>query len=240
MDDRYLFKAKRKGTPRRKDYTNMMFGNTKVIHFSHVDSGGNAYWVCKCGECGKEYTTSISNLSRSKNHICSECKNKRLKDSKTTHNGTNTRLFTIWMGMKSRCCRESCPDYKNYGGRGIVICQEWLDNFEIFRDWALANGYSDNLTIDRKNVDGNYCPENCRWATSEVQDNNKRNSVYYEINGVRKTVSEWSKIYNIPQSLVRGRLKRGINIETALTAEKKKPFGFKNDIFDNPELLEVE
>ena len=159
------------------------------------------------------------------------------RKSHTTHGKSDDRLFTIWMNMKARCYRKTSKDYTNYGGRGIKICDEWINNFQEFYDWAIKNGYSDELTIDRIDVNGNYEPDNCRWATREEQENNKRNSFYYEIDGVKHTISEWADLYNMPKELVRTRVKRGMNIKKALTYQKQKPFGFKNAI-DNPELLE--
>lgn len=154
------------------------------------------------------------------------------------HGKSDDRLFTIWMNMKARCYRKTSKDYPNYGGRGIKICGEWTNSFQEFYDWAIKSGYSHELTIDRIDVNGNYEPSNCRWATREEQENNKRNSVYYEIDGVKHTVSEWAELYNMPKELVRTRVKRGMDIKKALTYPKQKPFGFKNTI-DNPELLEV-
>ena len=238
MNDRYLFRAKRKSSPRRKDHTGEVYGNTKVIDFSHIDNGGNAYWNCMCGQCKKIYTTSIHNLKRAKHPICEKCRLENARKSHTTHGKSDDRLFTIWMNMKARCYRKTSKDYPNYGGRGIKICDEWINNFQEFYDWAIKNGYSDELTIDRIDVNGNYEPDNCRWATREEQENNKRNSVYYEIDGVKHTISKWADLYNMPKELVRTRVKRGMNIKKALTYPKQKPFGFKNAI-DNPELLEV-
>ena len=142
------------------------------------------------------------------------------------------------MNMKARCYRKTSKDYPNYGGREIKICDEWINSFQKFYDWSIKNGYSAELTIDRIDVNGNYEPDNCRWATREEQENNKRNSVYYEIDGVKHTISEWADLYNMPKELVRTRVKRGMDIKRALTYPKQKPFGFKNSI-DNPELLEV-
>lgn len=84
------------------------------------------------------------------------------------------RLASIYQGMKQRCYNTKRPNYKYYGGRGIVICNEWLNSFQAFNDWAMANGYQENLTIDRINTDGNYEPQNCRWATTKEQSTNKR------------------------------------------------------------------
>lgn len=224
---------------RHIDYTGKNFGGTEVLRFSHADSGGNAYWVCKCWRCKSEYTTSIHNLKRAKTCVCKKCKNVLLRESKLVHEKTNTRLFTIWMNMKDRCYRNTSKSYSDYGGRGITICQEWLDDFMNFYNWAMANGYRDDLTIERKDVNGNYCPENCSWATMKEQENNRRNSVFYEINGIKCTLSEWCDKYNMDYKLVRERVKKGMDIVDALTIPKQKPFGMKKIYTkkNNPELL---
>lgn len=118
--------------------------------------------------------------------------------------------------MKDRCYREGSSAYEHYGGRGISVCNEWQHSFEAFRDWALANGYRDDLTIDRKDVNGDYCPENCRWATLKEQGNNKRYNHLVEYKGETHTLSEWSEITGIQCGTLYYRLKVW-SVEDALT-----------------------
>ncbi len=105
--------------------------------------------------------------------------------------------------MKDRCFRPASKDFCLYGGRGIRVCQEWVDSFFVFKKWAIENGYSDDLTIDRIDSNGNYEPLNCRWTTTKVQANNKRNSRFFEINGVSKTASQWADFYGLPYEKTR-------------------------------------
>ena len=108
------------------------------------------------------------------------------------------RILRIRSGMISRCYNPQNLAYKNYGDRGIIVCNEWLNDKEAFYKWALENGYKQNLQIDRKDCNGNYCPENCHFVTSRENNNNRRNNIKYEINGEFHTVNEWMRIYNIP------------------------------------------
>ena len=118
--------------------------------------------------------------------------------------------------MKNRCRCPSSPAYKNYGGRGITVCDEWND-YISFKKWALSNGYNDNLTIDRINVNGNYCPENCRWITKEVQAGNTRTNTFYTINGETHFLNEWSRIYGIKPATIIQRIQHGWDPERAIT-----------------------
>lgn len=135
--------------------------------------------------------------------------------------------------MKRRTLNPNCANYKKYGGRGIKICEEWL-KLDNFIKWALENGYEDNLTIDRIDVNGDYCPENCRWATAVEQSNNKRNNNFLEHNGKKLTTTQWSKLLNMSHETLRYRIAvLGWSIEKALTTPVDTKFkskkGHKND-----------
>lgn len=121
----------------------------------------------------------------------------------------NTRIHYIWANMKSRCYNPKNNHFDSYGARGITVCDEWLNSFEAFYEWAMSHGYADNLTIDRIDNDGNYCPENCRWATIADQNRNKRNSIHIEIDGKTQTLSQWAKESGVPKSTISYRHKHG-------------------------------
>lgn len=116
------------------------------------------------------------------------------------------RLYGIWVGMIRRCTKSTDKAYKNYGGRGIKICKEWLNSFDNFKNWAQKEGYKDNLTIDRIDVNGNYEPSNCRWADMLTQQNNRRNNHRVEYKGKSYTIAELSREYNIPYDKLHARL----------------------------------
>ena len=130
-----------------------------------------------------------------------------------------TRLYQIWHNMKDRCYREKCSEYHRYGGRGITVCDEWRESFEAFRDWAMANGYMEGLTIERKDTNGDYCPENCCWATQKEQANNRRTNHLITYKGETHTMKEWAEIYNIPYYLLKDRIRKGIPMERATSSK---------------------
>ena len=139
------------------------------------------------------------------------------------HGLSKTRLHRIWHSMYSRCYYPTTNQYKNYGGKGITICEEWkhLEGFLNFYKWAIENGYQDNLTIDRIDNEKGYFPQNCRWITPKEQANHRRTNVYYTFNGETKTSKQWCEIYQISQTTFLDRLKRGWTLEQALTISTK-------------------
>jgi hypothetical protein len=139
-------------------------------------------WHCIC-DCGNTKDVLQQNLVNGHVRSCGCLHVERNKEKlavlnesmqRESHHETKTRLYHIWINMKSRCFDENSTTFHHYGGRGITVCREWASSFLSFREWATANGYSDELSIDRINVDGNYCPENCRWVSGSIQQFNKR------------------------------------------------------------------
>lgn len=137
--------------------------------------------------------------------------NSNYKDSRK-----NTCLYRIWVNMKNRCYNSKTEMFKYYGGRGITICDEWRNDFTAFYNWSIINGYSDDLTIDRIDVNGNYEPSNCRWVSVAEQNVNRRNNHYITLNGITKSLSEWCRYYSINYQTVQDRLRRGWNYSDAL------------------------
>jgi hypothetical protein len=119
--------------------------------------------------------------------------------------------------MKARCNNKNSNNYHNYGGRGIDICEEWKNDFSPFCEWAIATGYNDSLSIDRKNVNGNYEPENCRWVNANIQQRNRRNNHFITYKGKTKTLIEWSNEIGVGHTTILGRLKKGMSIEEVLS-----------------------
>lgn len=194
------------------DLTGQRFGRLTVVKKAPKKSySKQSFWECKC-DCGNIIVSSSQGLRNGHIKSCGCYSHElRVKES-TKHGDSRTRLYIIWSNMKDRTIRKTCTPYKYYGERGIKVCNEWL-NYEVFKEWALSHGYSDELTIDRIDVNGNYCPENCRWATLETQANNTRRNHFITYKGETHTIAEWSKITGLAEGTIRGRIIRGWETE---------------------------
>lgn len=197
-----------------KYITGQKFGRLTALYKLNNYHKRATYWLCVC-DCGNLVEVRGTNLRYGQTKSCG-CLN---KDVITIHGKSNSRLHRIWSHMKTRCYNTNSKNYKDYGGRGIAVCDEWKDNFQAFYNWSMVNGYDDTLTIDRIDVNGNYEPNNCRWITNEEQQHNKRCCLYFTVKGKTKCLSEWVKYYNLNYETVRSRLKNNWSIERALELE---------------------
>lgn len=143
----------------------------------------------------------------------------RLKDGSfaPTHGGRHTRLYGVWCTMKERCNNPHSKSYKHYGARGISVCDEWANSFANFRDWAMANGYAEKMTIDRIDRDGNYEPTNCRFVTTAVQNRNYSRNRYITYRGETKCLADWADEFGINRSTIMFRLKSGKTLDEAFS-----------------------
>lgn len=198
-----------------KDLTGTKIGRWSVIERAedHITKSGTHFtmWKCKC-DCGKEKVVYANALLNGKSKSCG-CYGKErasivCSNNFSNHKESKTRLYKIWSYMKKRCLNKESSNYFNYGGRGISICDEWTQ-YDSFRDWAISNGYRDDLSIDRIDVNGNYCPSNCRWATSKEQSNNRRSTKYYTFDGETHTISEWAELVGVSYKCMYKRLSKG-------------------------------
>lgn len=200
------------------DLTGQKFNRLTVIKRDGKHKSGNIKWLCRC-DCGNYTHVTTYNLKSGNAISCGCYTSERMTAMNRKHGGFGTRLYEIWRQMHRRCYGVGTKAYKDYGGRGITICDEWKGDFESFRKWALSNGYTDDLTIDRIDNDGNYDPSNCRWATMKAQSNNRRNSHLIEYNGEVHTISEWADIYGVDQVKLWNRLSvRDWELEPSLAA----------------------
>ena len=203
------------------DLTGRRFGKLIVLGRAPNDAHGNIMWHCKC-DCGREKTTRVNALTSGKATSCGCIQRKRSAEAHTKHGGRRSRLYNIWSNMKGRCYVKSSSFYEIYGGRGITVCDEWRYSFETFRDWALANGYQDDLTLDRKDNDGPYCPENCRWATVKEQARNRTETVFFTVDGITKSRNDWAETLGMKPASLRAAIRRGHDPETYIRAKLKE------------------
>jgi len=183
---------------KKEDLVGKVFGRWTVIKSVDEKHGHNSdYWTCKC-TCGKTSNITRYDLTNGHSKSCGCYSAYLLGNRKRKHGARNTRLYSIWLSIRNRCNRVRNDNYKWYGARGIQVCDTWNKDFIAFREWALANGYNDNLTIDRINSNMGYYPENCRWSDMTTQNNNRRDNVLIKIGDEVDTLSNWAKHSGIP------------------------------------------
>lgn len=191
------------------DLRGQKFGRLTALFKNGKSKDGRFLWHCVC-DCGNEIDVPSSYLTSGNTKSCG-CLQPEVARAKHTKHGELTRsnkskLYSVWGGMKNRCYRKGHVEFHAYGGRGITVCDAWRENYQAFKDWALASGYEEGLQIDRIDNERGYSPENCRWVTRKENCNNKRNVIRVQFRGELKTITE---ISGIPRSLIYQRFHNG-------------------------------
>lgn len=193
----------------------MRFNKLVVVERAENSKQGKRMWICKC-DCGrtKQKPVSTYELKSGKVKSCGCLYYESNKDGRTTtHGKSRSRIYKIWNSMKARCFNPNHQAYKQYSGRGIKVCDEWANNFPAFYSWAMANGYTESLTIDRIDNNKGYSPDNCRWTTYVIQENNRSNNRLVTIKNKTKTLSQWARDYGISSACLAWRLDNNWNDE---------------------------
>ena len=228
------------------------FGMLHVNKWIGLAYNGQSIYECTC-QCGNTYYTYSGILTRKNRGVisCGCIRQFHMKEisAKTHpikhgdgHRGKHHRLFDIWGGMRQRCNNPNDRSYPNYGGRGIKVCDEWNNidtGYIAFKEWALSNGYSSKLTIDRIDVNGNYCPENCRWASDKLQLNNTRRNHYIQIGRYVFSVSIWAEIMGINTRTMFNRIKYGWSDSDVVLTLLGEPPGTYPTVIEVPSKYEI-
>lgn len=220
-----LFRSERGGymPAHLMDLTGQRYGRLTVIERDY--SKKTTAWKCRC-DCGNYVVVTSKNL-RQKGFSTKSCGCLN-REGNPTHRHSRERIYHIWMGMRRRCYNEKDTEkYKRYGGRGIIVCKEWdcKDGFMNFYNWSMANGYRDDLTIDRIDNNGNYEPSNCRWITPKEQQKNTRWSVLVFVDGKTYSMREFTQIANMERRTIYGRIEKNLPM---LTEKDKERLGIKS------------
>lgn len=197
-----------------KDLIGKKFGRLTVISLHSkeqrirqgVKDGYFYKYNCKC-ECGKNIIVTREHLKSGHTQSCGCLHKEKIKKINGLYKD-NKRLYYIWRGILSRCFNKNNREYKNYGGRGISISKHWKNSFVNFYNWSIKNGYKKDLTIERKDVNGNYTPENCCWIMLKEQSFNKRNTIMIEIKGDTKCLQQWCDIFNVKRYMIYSLMKK--------------------------------
>lgn len=185
------------------------FGRLVVLGLDHVSGKHNStWWRCKC-DCGNETVVYRGGLTSGDIVSCGCYRKEHIHEYSRKHGLSHDPLYIVWGGMIQRCTNEHADNFQRYGGRGIIVCEDWRKNFENFYNWAISNGYENGLTLDRINNNSGYFPENCRWIDRRAQQNNTRRNRFIEYKGETHTIAEWSRILNINYATLWSKINRG-------------------------------
>lgn len=193
---------------RKFDLTGKRFGRLKVIKDVGKSKDRNIIWECLC-DCGKIKNIKGNNLMQGRTKSCG-CLNKEITSNRSTTHGLSQKepLYCVWRSMRDRCYNKNNSSYNRYGGRGIIVCDEWKNNVELFYNWMVSNGYKKGLTIDRIDNNGNYEPNNCRVISKQQQNRNYSRNIILKYNGKEKTLIDWCEILDLKYSMVYLRIKK--------------------------------
>lgn len=201
-----------RNTAKIRDLTGQKFNHLTAVKIAQRNP---LYWECIC-DCGNTTLVRSGNLIHGKVKSCG-CIHHR---GNPIHNQCYTRVYKIYAKILRRCFAKDDPVYPRYGGRGITMCDEWKNSFELFSEWAYANGYNETLSIDRIDNNGDYCPDNCRWVDDYAQANNKRNNILFTFEGQTKTLAQWCREFNVPYKRAFYRISNGWDFEDAMHMQK--------------------
>ena len=197
-----------------KNLIGKKFNKLTVLKLGDKEKNGHIHLICKC-DCGEIKSIRKTKVINGETKSCGCYQGWNLKKY-TKHGYAKHPLYTVYKNMMSRCYDPKNDNYKNYGARGIQVCEEWRNNIDSFFNWAETNGYEKNLTIDRINNSKGYYPENCKWSTPREQANNRRTNHYETYKNEKHTIAEWSRILDIDPDLLYSRLSKGWSFERAI------------------------
>lgn len=202
-----------------RDLTGLQFDRLKVIERSndHIQKNGRRriMWKCQC-TCGNSTIVYGDNLKKGVSKSCGCLRKEVASKRRSSHHESKDRLYGIWCSMKSRCYNKNTAAFKDYGGRGIIICDSWQNSYKSFAKWAKTNGYTDSASIDRIDNNGDYTPENCRWTDAKEQARNRRNNVLITYRGETHNITDWARILKINPKTLFYRYYSGKSVEEIL------------------------
>lgn len=206
-------------------YIGKVYGRITLVEREDVKGSRKYIGLCECGNLKSYY---LGNLKSGRTKSCGCFYDEARKDANATHRKTGTRLYRIYNNMKTRCYNKKTPNYSRYGGKGVRVCDEWLEDFTIFYNWAINNGYKEYLTIDRIDSNGNYEPSNCRWVDYAIQSHNRDYSWNIKINGITKNAKEWCEINEVNYKTAHSRKMNGWSDIDCVSKEPTKPIKARN------------